>query len=40
MTLPDARSLSILREVRSDLEAAYREILQKDPKELKGPYFA
>jgi hypothetical protein len=32
--VPQAKAVSILREVRPDLEAAHREILNKDPKEL------
>jgi hypothetical protein len=32
--VPQAKVVGILREVRSDLETAYREILQKDPKKL------
>jgi hypothetical protein len=32
--VPQAKVVSILREVRPDLEAAHREILKKDPKEL------
>jgi hypothetical protein len=32
--VPQAKAVSILREVRPDLEAAHREILKRDPKEL------
>ncbi len=32
--IPQAKVVSILQEVRSDLEAAHRETLQKDPKAL------
>ena len=32
--IPQAKVVSILREIRSDFEAAHRDILQKDPKEL------
>ena len=32
--IPQAKVVSILQEVRSDLEAAHHETLQKDPKEL------
>jgi hypothetical protein len=35
--IPQAKVVSILREVRSDLEAAHRETLQKDPHELFNP---
>jgi hypothetical protein len=35
--IPQAKVVSILREVRPDLEAAHREILQKDPKALFDP---
>lgn len=32
--IPQAKVVSILQEIRSDLEAAHRETLEKDPKEL------
>jgi hypothetical protein len=32
--IPQAKVVSILREIRSDFEAAHHDILQKDPKEL------
>jgi hypothetical protein len=32
--IPQAKVVSILQEVRSDFEAAHRDTLQKDPKEL------
>ncbi len=35
--IPQAKVVSILREVRTDLEAAYHETLQKDPKALFDP---
>jgi hypothetical protein len=35
--LPQAKVVGILREVRSDFEAAHRDTLQKDPKELFDP---
>ena len=36
--IPQAKVVSILREVRSDFEAAHRDTLQKDPKELFDPH--
>jgi hypothetical protein len=35
--IPQAKVVTILQEVRSDLEAAHRETLQKDPNELFNP---
>jgi hypothetical protein len=35
--IPQAKVVSILQEIRSDFEAAHREILQKDPNELFDP---
>ena len=35
--LPQAKVVSILQEIRSDFEAAHRDTLQKDPKELFNP---
>ncbi len=35
--IPQAKVVSILQEIRSDFEAAHRETLQKDPKELFDP---
>jgi hypothetical protein len=35
--IPQAKVVSILQEIRSDFEAAHRDILQKDPKELFDP---
>ena len=32
--IPQAKVVSILQQIRSDLEAAHRETLQKDPKDL------
>jgi hypothetical protein len=35
--IPQAKVVSILQEIRSDFEAAHRDTLQKDPKELFDP---
>jgi hypothetical protein len=35
--IPQAKVVSILREIRSDFEAGHRDTLQKDPKELFDP---
>jgi hypothetical protein len=37
--LPQAKVVGMLREVRSDFEAAHRDTLQKDPKELFDPHL-